>query len=101
MFAFLQGHDLAPIVDASHIENNLVMWHTRILDVVVEEVGIDVWNRAELAGRDKHDLRDGVRQKNPLVITATIETLWKDGIRSALLEELSERVLKYAKQAAH
>jgi len=72
------------------------MWQTRIGDEIRLEIGHEKWSKAEATARAQHALIDGVRQKNPLVIAATLEILWKEGIRSALLDRLCNSLLKYA-----
>ena len=94
----LCGLELAPLPDSPHFTDRLVMWQTRIGDEIRLEIGHEKWNKAEATARAQHGLIDGVRQKNPLVIAATLEILWKEGIRSASLDRLCNSLLKYAER---
>lgn len=74
---------------------NLVLWKTRILDEVRNEIGHNVWDVAENEARNQEDLHTGVTQKNPLVISATLENLWRKDIKSKLLDKLCNSILAY------
>lgn len=87
-----------PLQDRAYFSESLVMWCTRIRDEIKAEIGQEKWNDAELKARQDHSLSDGVRQKNPLVISATLENLWEEGIRSNLLEELCSGILDHARK---
>ena len=87
----------SPLPDSDFFSESLVMWHTRIQDEVIADIGNENWNKAVLKARQDHALSDGVRRKNPLLISATLENLWNEGIKSSLLEKLCEGLLKYAR----
>ena len=87
-----------PLPDSAYFSESLVMWCTRIQDEIIAEIGQEKWNKAELKARQEHALSDGVRRKNPLVISATLENLWNDGIKSNLLEKSCEGLLKHARK---
>jgi putative ATP-dependent endonuclease of the OLD family len=86
--------------DSNSFFESLVMWRTRIQDEVIAEIGEEKWDRAELKARQDHILMDGVRRKNSLLITATLENLWNDGIKSSLLEKLCEGLLQHAQKVS-
>ncbi|MGD0624085.1 MAG: hypothetical protein ABSB32_05135 [Thermodesulfobacteriota bacterium] len=95
----LCGLMLDPIPEEIYWSSRLVMWKTKILTEIRNELDADVWNEAEIEARSTADLRDGVAQKNPLVISATLERLWEKGIKSKHLERLCRSVLAHAKAA--
>ena len=86
-----------PLPDANFFSEKLVMWRTRIQNEVITEIGDEKWKNAELKARQDHALSDGVRRKNPLLISATLENLWNEGTKSSLLEKLCDGLLKHAR----
>lgn len=91
------GLNLEPLPEISHFDKRLVMWQTRIHDIVKADIGFDKWDEAEAVAMKQHDLVDGVRQKNPMVISATIETLWNQGRKSAILEKICNSIIEHAR----
>lgn len=89
----LCGYDDDPTPRETYWKSNLIMWRTRILDEVRNEIGLDVWDAAEKEAREEQGLHGGISNKNPHVISATIETLWKKGKKSKLLERLCDLIL--------
>ncbi|WAC07860.1 MAG: AAA family ATPase [Thermodesulfobacteriota bacterium] len=87
-----------PLPDSTYFSESLVMWCTRIQDEIVAEIGQEKWDNAELKARQEHSLSDGVRRKNPLVISATLENMWNEGIKSSLLEKLCVGILNHARK---
>jgi predicted ATP-dependent endonuclease of OLD family len=87
-----------PLQDSAYFSESLVMWSTRIHDEIRAEIGDVKWNKAELKARQGHALLNGVRQKNPLVISATLENLWNEGTKSTLLEKLCNGLLEHARK---
>jgi len=77
---------------------NLVMWPTKIADKVRADFGEDVWLDAENKVRKELDLHDGVKQKNKILIAATLEELWNQGRKSASLVKLCAGILSYAEK---
>jgi hypothetical protein len=74
------------------------MWDTRILAELKGEAGEPAWNAAEAAARRGLGFEEGVGQKNPLLVGACLEELWKGGFRSGLLERLCGSILAFANQ---
>jgi len=93
--------NLEPLPQASHFEDRLVMWQTRIHDEIITDIGKDNWGKAEEAVRKEHGLLDSVRQKNPMVVSATIEYLWNEGIKSVILENVCKGIIEHAKSCAY
>ena len=75
----------------------VVMWPTRIRDAVRDELGPELWDAVELDTQKKHGLV-GVKRKSGLLIAATLENLWQQGHRSALLEKTCAALLSYGAQ---
>jgi predicted ATP-dependent endonuclease of OLD family len=75
---------------------NVVMWPTRIFDIVKKDIGNAIWEEAEMKVR-KENRWEELRQKNSLLITATLEELWKQGKKSAILSKLCECIVTFAK----
>lgn len=94
----LCGDDSKPLQDSPCYKDSMFMWSTRIREDIVTELGKDAWNKAEQNARQEHSLLDGVKQKNPLLITATIENLWRQGIKSDYLDKLCNGILDHAKK---
>jgi len=74
------------------------MWKTKIADVVMEDFGGDVWEKAENNAKIKMEFTENVRRKNRLLIAATLEQLASEGKQSAILETLCEKLLGFAKK---
>lgn len=89
-----------PITEKSYFSESMVMWCKRIQDEIKNDIGNENWEKAEAEARNKHSLNDGVRQKNPMVISATIELLWEKGMKSSLLDRLCSCILEHAKRVA-
>jgi predicted ATP-dependent endonuclease of OLD family len=75
-----------------------VMWKTKIDDVVREDFGVTVWDKAENNARNKMGFTDNVRRKNRLLIAATLEELSSEGKQSTILETLCDKLLGFAKK---
>ena len=87
-----------PLPDSAYFSESMVMWCNRIHDEIKDEIGAEKWDNAEMKARQDHALSDGVRHKNPLIISATLEQLWEEGIKSNLLEKLCEGLLEHARK---
>lgn len=92
----LCGCDLNPIPTENIWGENFIIWKTDILNEVINEFGIELWNEAESSSRKEHSLLTGVKQKHPLIVTATLEKLWNEGKNSALLQKSCEQILRYS-----
>jgi len=78
--------------------DNLVMWETNIGDKVREDIGEDVWLKSEMKVREELMLHGGIKQKNTILITATLEDLWEQSKQSASLIKLCGTILRYAEK---
>ena len=76
----------------------LVMWENNIGDKVRKDIGKDVWLESEIKVREDLMLHGGVKQKNTILITATLEELWKQEKKSASLIKLCGSILRYAER---
>ena len=95
----LLGVEKDPIQEKSLIESTFVMWRTRILDEMRAEVGEEEWDTAEASARESFKLQSGVRRKNPMLVTATIESLLKKGRQFPSLEAVTNAMLDFARSA--
>ena len=94
----LMGHDgVDPLLSDDFFAENLVMWRETIGRAVMDEIGREIWNTAESEARTENGLRDHVSQKHPLLVTATLEILHKQGTRSDLLGRVCEGLLSFAR----
>lgn len=96
----LAGAKVPSTFSATHFSDRVAMLAPTLRDAVKAELGQE-WDKAEVVARKKTGLQEGVREKHPLVIAATLEELWAKSIRSKLLDELCALILKYAKTAAN
>lgn len=95
----LSGHVGAEVwPTATFMAYNVVMWHTKIFDAVVADVGIDAWTSAEEHARAAGGLQTGVRRKSTLLIAGTLEALWAENVRSPILERACARLLTHAEE---
>jgi predicted ATP-dependent endonuclease of OLD family len=78
--------------------DNVVIWPTEIGKAVENDFGKETWETAESKARRDRGLLDGVRRKNAMLITATIEELWSQEKQSASLIKLCAAVLYYAQK---
>lgn len=78
--------------------NGVVMWKTRIGDVVKADFGADIWLAAENKVRQKLGLHNGVTGKNKILIAGTLEELWSQKRRSATLMRLCSEIVRYAQK---
>lgn len=86
--------DVNPLSNKTFIGDKLVMWDTNIGNSVRGEIGVDVWDKAQQAMVDLHGYHDITnKKKNEMVIVATIQHLWEEGIKSSLLEDVCNKIL--------
>lgn len=90
-------NDADPMPKEHYWSDNVIMWKSNIGNAVIEEYGADEWKVAEDKARAEQGFLDGVKRKNPLLITATLEELYSNGGRSDLLSGLCERLLDYSR----
>ena len=77
-------------------ERNVTMWPTNFGDSVQESYGKELWDGIKLKIL-KDNGWEGVSAKNSLVISATVEALWKDQKRSNILERLCKTIIEFSK----
>ncbi|HHM12191.1 MAG TPA: hypothetical protein ENJ16_01460 [Planctomycetaceae bacterium] len=93
----LLGSEENPIQDITLVGDRFVMWRTRILDETRTEVGAEQWDAAESHARETYGLQTGVRQKNPLLISATLERLFELDADFETLSRVVEAILQFAR----
>lgn len=91
-------NDVDPMPEEHYWSDNVIMWKSNIGDAVIEEYGDDEWKVAEDKARAEQGFLDGVKRKNPLLITATLEELYSHGSQSDLLSGICERLLDYSRK---
>jgi len=87
-----------PLSEVTVASGNVRMWPTNIGDVVREELTVERWSAAEAAARNTYGFH-GARRKNGLLLTATLELLWLDGLRSQILEALCADIITHGTPA--
>jgi hypothetical protein len=92
----LMDSELNPIPDRNLWEKNTVVWHTKILDEVISEIGSDVWKLNEQKARQKTKMVTGVNRKDAMLLSATLEHLWENDISSDNLDKACDLILEYA-----
>lgn len=95
----LMGNSSDQIITEPLITESLVMWHTRILDVMREDVGSDTWDTVEQEVRNVYKLQSGVKRKNPLLIAAVVERLLESGNELKFLEKLTTSLFLFAEMS--
>lgn len=88
-----------PIPDDHVFHDSVVMWKETIGRAIRADFPEGTWNSAEQEARARHQLRDGVKQKNTLIITGTLEVLFERQLRSALLDRVCDHILTFAEKA--
>lgn len=91
----LAGEESEPIIDECFFGGRTVMWRTRIMDVIRDEIGAEVWEHAENDVRSSQRMQ-GVKRKNPILVAATLEKLFTDGVNIPRLDRLGALLLHYA-----
>lgn len=99
----LLGSEQAPLQDKNIIATNYVMWRTRILDETRQQVGEAEWDKHEQQAREKYKLQSGVKRKNPVLVSATLELLLKERTQMPLIEKAVNALMNFAssKQSAN
>jgi len=78
----------------THIGANAAMFAPTLLSCVMAELGAD-WATAETAARAALKMQN-VAQKHPTLLAATLERLWAQGKKSAVLQAVSEKIISRA-----
>jgi putative ATP-dependent endonuclease of the OLD family len=90
----LSGHsDAEPLPDSTFWGERAVMWFSNIGDSVRDDVGEELWDGAEQTAREEFGLTQGVKRKNNMLISATLEVLQRGGTISPVLDRLCEAIL--------
>ncbi len=86
--------DVDPLSAGGYFGTNVVMWGTNIRDSVRDEIGHDVWDKAQAEMVALYGYNDiSNKKKNEMVIVATLQHLWEKGKKCVLLEDLCKRIL--------
>lgn len=90
----LSGTDALPVCDVW--EENVVMWCINIGDTIRNEIGSSDWDDAQQEIVNRYDFQ-GVRnkQKNSILISATLEHLFNNSKKSKSLEQLCDKIISY------
>jgi predicted ATP-dependent endonuclease of OLD family len=75
--------------------NNVTMWSTNLTKTITEELG-EPW-KVKKEEAYAHYGQAGGLKKNPLVIARALEQAWSSGLKSSLLKQLVESIIKFAK----
>ena len=94
----LCGSAAPPRSSATVWEENLVMWSTRIADELIAEAGAANWDKAENEAKKTHALTSDVQRKNGVLVAATVEQLWRSGVRPPSLAKICDSILAFAKK---
>ena len=86
-----------PTLTTTLVKENFVMWGTKIRNEIINDVGEQVWTSAEQSARSRYNLSTKVKDKNPMLVAATIELLLKNDTKIPLLEKSTCTLLDFAK----
>ncbi len=84
--------------DAIVWKENVVMWPTNIQKIVSADVGEKIWNEAQESARQQHDLTEGVKAKNQMLVAYTLQELADRGVQSSVLIRLCGSILQFAEK---
>ena len=90
------AHNADPMPHDAYWGDNVVMWNSNIADVVHSAFGQGVWDSSEHTAKQEQGFLEGVKRKNSLLVTTTLEVLCKQGKLSNTLEQLCARILEFA-----
>jgi hypothetical protein len=76
------------------IASNLTMWKTNITDKIRQE--LDLENNDYKNKSEAYYGNAGGLTKNPLAVGKILELAWNDGVKSASLEDLINRIIQFA-----
>lgn len=96
----LCGSKADPLSPSIVREHNVTMWPTRIFDVVIQEIGVTVYEAAETVVRTSSGLTHGVQRKNGLLIAGTLEELHKQGVAIPSLNQICKDIIAHAEQVS-
>lgn len=84
-----------PFPESPFIGERLVIWPDTIREAIRTELSEEDWDNAEQSARETFDL-EGVSQKDPLLITATLELLAEAGVHSSLIDSACDALFQFA-----
>lgn len=87
--------DVNPLSSETIWKKNLVMWTTDINKEIKKEINPAIWDKTQDEIKKKYQYGQDVNKKNPLMITAILEHLFDDGIKSKQLEGLCKAILDF------
>lgn len=85
-----------PLAEETIWAKNVVMWPTRIHDVVKKDIGETAWNEVEAKVRKENGWEE-LKSKNSLLLASILEELWKQGKKSTVLSKACESIIAFAK----
>ncbi len=85
-----------PMPDETLWLENMVMWESEIGVVVKSDLGDQVWLAAKNRAKLSHGYQEKLPKKNMMLIAATLEQLWAEDEKSAILKRLCQAILEYA-----
>lgn len=94
----LCGKNINPIQTENTWGDNFVIWKNSFLKEIIKDFESGVWEAAESKARKENSLLDGIKSKHPILTSATLENLWNDGQRSAILKKTCEQILNFSRQ---
>ena len=77
----------------------IAVWPENIRKSVCEDLGVGVWTAALATAKDAHDLQEGVKAKNHMLIAYALEQLTEQKKRSVVLAKLCGNILLCAEKA--
>jgi putative ATP-dependent endonuclease of OLD family len=90
----LCGVTAAPLPSDNVWDKQLVMWKSKIGDVVEEEIGKGTWQRYQERADVEYG-QAGNLNKNTLHVATRLKLAWDDGHRSESLERLCNEILSF------
>lgn len=95
----LSGKNINPIPSENTWGDNFVIWKNSFLKEIIKDFESGVWEAAESKARKENSLLDGIKRKHPILTSATLENLWNNGQRSAILKKTCEQILNFSRQS--
>lgn len=89
--------EVDPLQKNNMFEKSLTMWETNIRKEIIAEITNEKWEKAINEVKDKNGWQ-GVGGKNCLLLAATLENLWDEGIKSSYLQQVCNNIIEFAKE---
>jgi len=90
--------DIEPFPSETIWGDNIVVWPEEISKSVRDNFEEGVWEKAQLEAREEHDLKEGVRAKNSMLIAYTLDRLYDGSKQSSSLIKLAAFILQHAER---